>query len=196
METGVDVEITDQELLNESVAAGEEVVVRVDLANFHPARGEITLNLTTDFTLAAQRTLTVGVDERRTVYLRTVPDAPGEYDLRLNGVSVGTLTVTAADGPTTASTDRPAESSPSTETDSGTPAPTPGPTSTDGEPPSGDTETASSSSVGTGTATPEVGPAPPTGTDTVLAGGMSLLLLYGVGIAVYVLRENPPGGLG
>jgi hypothetical protein len=190
------VEITDQELLNGTVTTGEEVVVRVDLANFHPARGEITLNLTTDFTLAAQRTVTVGVDERRTVYLRTVPDAPGEYDLRLNGVSVGTLTVTAGDGATTASTDRPAKSSPSTETDPGTSTPTPGPTSTDGEPPTGDTETESSASIETDAATPEVGPDDPTGTDTVLASGMSLLLLYGVGVAVYVLREHPPGGLG
>ena len=36
----------------------------------------------------------------------------------------------------------------------------------------------------------------PTGTDTVVAAGMSLMLLYGVGVAVYVVRREPPGGLG
>jgi hypothetical protein len=32
----------------------------------------------------------------------------------------------------------------------------------------------------------------PSGTDTVVGFGLSLLLLYGVGVAVYVLREQPP----
>jgi hypothetical protein len=37
-----------------------------------------------------------------------------------------------------------------------------------------------------------VGPPPASGTDAVIALGMTLLLLYGVGVAVYVLREHPP----
>ena len=188
-------EITDRELLNETVPAGEEAVVRVDLQNFHPARGKITLNLTTDYTLVTSRTVTVGVDERRTVYLRTVPDTPGEYEIRLNDVSVGTLSVTAAEGSPTTSTERPTESSSPTGTATETLVPTPGSTSTDGESPTEGSEAGGSTAADRETAA-GIGPGAPSGTDTVLAAGMSLLLLYGVGVAVYVLREQPPGGFG
>ncbi|MEF8840358.1 MAG: hypothetical protein V5A62_01860 [Haloarculaceae archaeon] len=195
-------EVEDRELLNGTVTTGEEVVVRVDLANFHPARGRITLNLTADGTLVARKTVTVGVDERRTVYLRAVPNEPGQYELRLDGVSVGTVTVTAADGSATASSDPSTGSSPTAETTPDAVAPTPGATSTDWETPTGTAGTRPSTSAeggtrtGTGTATPAVGPDDPTGTDAVVAAGMSLMLLYGVGVAVYVLREHPPSGLG
>jgi hypothetical protein len=195
------VEVEDRELLNGTVATGEEVVVRVDLSNFHPARGRITLNLTADGTVVARRTVTVGVDERRTVYLRAVPNDPGQYELRLDGVSVGTLTVTAADGSATASTEPSTGSSPTTGTTPGTVAPTSETTSTGWETPTGTSGTQPSTSAergtrtGTGTATPPVGPEDPTGTDAVVAAGMSLMLLYGVGVAVYVLREHPPSGL-
>jgi hypothetical protein len=196
------VEVEDRELLNGTVTVGEEVVVRVDLANFHPAQGRITLNLTADGTLVARKTVTVGVDERRTVYLRAVPNDPGRYELRLDGVSVGTVTVTAADGSATASTEPSTGTSPTTGKTPDTVAPTPEATSTDWETPTATSETQSSTlagggtRTGTGTATPLVGPEDPTGTDTVVAAGMSLMLLYGVGVAVYVLREHPPSGLG
>jgi len=188
------VEITDRRLLNETVTTDSDVVVRVDLTNFDPARGRITLNLTADRTLVAQRTVTVGVDGRRTVDVRATLDGPGRYEIRLNGVSVGTVTVTTA-------TDSPTDTVSGTdETPSATVAPTPespDPTATGGET-SGDGEvgTTDSARTGTGTTTPAVGPRQPSGTDIVVAAGMTLMLLYGVGVAVYVLREHPPSGLG
>ena len=188
-------EITDRELLNGTVATGEDVVVRVDLANFYPARGRVTLNLTADGTLLTRRSVTVGVDERRTVYLRAVPSDPGRYDLRLDGVPVGTVTVTAAVESTTASPG----SSPRTGTTPGTVATTSGATATDWETPTGTPGTQpiapAGTTTGTGTAAPLTGPAGPSRTDTVVAAGMSLMLLYGVGVAVYVLRKHPPSGL-
>jgi hypothetical protein len=80
---------------------------------------------------------------------------------------------------------------------SATVAPTPEGTTTAGESGAGEgTDTDEPVRSGTGTAAPPIGPDEPTGTDAVLAAGMSLMLLYGVGVAVYVLREHPPGGAG
>ena len=184
-------EIRDRRLLNETVAAGEEVVVRVDLANYHPARGRITLNLTANGSLVAQRTVTVGVDSERTVYLRAVPRVPGRYEMRLNDVSVGTVSVTGAESPT--ATDGETGTSFATATPTGTPEPAS--TTADGGTGTG-TETGTEAPGWMGTVTPGIGPGDPTGTDAIVAMGMSLLLLYGVGVAVYVLREHPPSGLG
>lgn len=89
-------EIVDRTLLNETVATGADVVVRADLSNFHPVRGRITLNLTADGVLLAQRTVTVGVDARRSVYLGARFDTPGRYEIHLDGVSVGTVNVARA----------------------------------------------------------------------------------------------------
>jgi hypothetical protein len=184
------VEITDRQLLNESVTTGEEIVARVDLVNFHPARGRTTLNLTAGGTLVAQRTVTLDVDERRTVYLRTVPDFSGEYELHVDGISAGTVTVTAADESPSTSTDPP------TGTSSETADPTTAETATTSETPVGASGTAATASAGTGTEASPAGAGDPDGTETVIATGMSLLLLYGVGVAVYVVRKEPPGGLG
>ncbi|PSQ11026.1 hypothetical protein BRC93_07330 [Halobacteriales archaeon QS_5_70_15] len=162
------------------------MVVRVDLSNFNPARGRITLNLTADRSLVAQRTVTVGIDERRTVYLRTTLDDPGRYEMALNGVALGSVEVTTATEAPTTGDDR------TTATPSATVALTPGSTAPEGGT-SAEDPTGTATRRGTGTAT-TVGPEDPTGTDLIVAVGMSLMLLYGVGVAVYVLREQPPGG--
>jgi len=188
------VEITDRRLLNESVTTGSDVVVRVDLTNFDPVRGRITLNLTADRTLVAQRTVAVGVDSRRTVDVRVTLDVPGRYEIRLNGVSVGTVTVTTAtDSPT--DTVGATGGTPSAKVAS--PPGSPDSTSTGAET-SGDggVGATDSAEAGAGATTPAVGPGEPSGTDVVVAAGMALMLLYGVGVAVYVLREHPPSGLG
>lgn len=183
-------EITDRRLLNDTVTTGEEVVVRVDLANHNPIRGRITLNLTANRSLVAQRTVTVGFDAQRTVHLRAVPRVPGRYEMRLDGVPIGTLEVTAT---ATDTASRSPTNGGSTETMPGTAAPTGGSTVTDGKTPTGEAETGAtqSSEWETGVATgPEApGPDEPTGTEAIVALGMSLLLLYGVGLAVYVLQE-------
>jgi hypothetical protein len=120
---GADGEVTVEgtELLNGTVSTAEPVVVRVDLANYDPAGGETTLRLTTDGTVLAERTVSVGASSERTVYLRAVLDAAGTYPLALNGDSLGSLTVTAA----------PTESPTDAATPTETPTPTRSPTPTD-----------------------------------------------------------------
>ena len=123
---GDDGEVTVEslELLNGTVDTAEPVVVRVDLANYDPAGGDTTLRLTTDGTVLAERTVSVGASAERTVYLRAVLDTPGTYPLALNGESLGSLTVTAA--PTETPTDTAAPTASPTPTDEAvvTPRPT------------------------------------------------------------------------
>jgi hypothetical protein len=117
-----EVGIEGVELLNESVATDETVAVRVDLANFDPARGRVTLNLTTDGTVLAERTVAVGASSERSVLVRATLDTPGTYPLAVNGRALGSVTVTAArtGTPPTTPTTSPAR----------TPTPTPATTST------------------------------------------------------------------
>lgn len=178
--------ITDRTLLNRTVTTGAPVVVRVDLSNFDPVRGRITLSLAANDTLVAQRSVAVGIDAERTVYLRTRFDSPGRYALDLDGVPVGTVSVRAAGTGTPPATPTPEPpSGTGTPTQSrGTPADV-----TERPQPTGVPEPSTEPS---GTGTSAAVPDDLTGTDVVIATGMSLLLLYGVGVAVYVLREHPP----
>lgn len=98
--SGGEVEITDRVLLNDTVATGEPVVTRVDLANFDPAEGRITLTLSADGESVTGRTVAVGASTQRTVYLRYRFGSPGTYTLSVNGQSVGSVTVEAGGTPT------------------------------------------------------------------------------------------------
>ena len=188
-----EVQIQDSTLLNESVSAGRSVVVRVDLANFDPVRGTITLNLASDGTNVTERSVAVGASSERTVYLRVTFETPGTYSLALDGDPLGSVTVTAAD------TDTPTDTTAPT-TPTASPGEEPEPTASPGDEtsPSTGTQSPAAGSGPDGTAAPDgdvaagVGPPPASGTDAIIALGMSLLLLYGVGVAVYVLREHPP----
>jgi PGF-CTERM protein len=96
---GGEVEITDRALLDDTVATGEQVFAQVELANFDPADGELTLTLTVDGSSAVERTVTVGASSRKTVHLRTRFGTAGTYELAINGESIGSVTV-EADSPT------------------------------------------------------------------------------------------------
>jgi hypothetical protein len=89
-----EVEISDATLVQDTVPTGSQVVVRVDLANFDPARGTITLELAADGSVVAERTVAVGPSSERSVTLRTQFGDLGEYALDVNGMSVGTVVVT------------------------------------------------------------------------------------------------------
>jgi hypothetical protein len=188
-----EVQVQESTLLNESVSAGRSAVVRVDLANFDPARGTTTLELTTDGSVLAERSVAVGASSERTVFVRATLRTPGTYLLALNGDPLGSVTVTAA------ATETPTDTTPPT-TPTASPDEEPGATASPGTEtsPSTGTQSPAAGSGSDGTAAPDgdrasgVGPPPASGTDAVIALGMSLLLLYGVGVAVYVLREHPP----
>jgi hypothetical protein len=170
------VDIETSELLNESVTTDEPVVVRVDLANVDPASGRISLELTADGDVVAERTVSVAASSERTVYVRATLDSPGEYDIALNGEELGTVTVTEA-----------AETPTRTPEDGVTPTPgdTPEVTDTvDVTPTDGVTPT-----------TPPAGPGGPTGTELLVGFVLVLGLLAAVGVAVYpppVARPTAP----
>lgn len=173
-----EVEVEVAELLNTTVTIDEPAVVRVDLYNPDPAAGFITLALYADGTTVANETVRVPASSGRTVSLKATVQIPGTYDLVLDGRVLGSLTVTS--GPETP-----------------TRAPSPGATTNASI---GGSSTGTPSTKGEvmnpGADEPLTTPGPDasslTGTETVVAMGMALLLLYGVGVAVYVLRERPP----
>jgi hypothetical protein len=168
------VEIEDRVLLNDTIAAGESVVVQVDLANFDPARGTIGLTLTADGEVVEERTAAVGASSRRTVFVRGRLADPGTYTIELNGVELGEVTVTEVQ--TTVPGETPTRSpSPAAEV---TPTPTEEVTGTpEATPPEGVSPTPG---------LPE-GPGAPTGTEVVTAFVLVLGLLAAVGAVVYVL---------
>lgn len=84
-------------------------MTRVELANFDPAAGRITLNVTNEGAVLAERTVTVGPSTERTVLLATRFRAPGTYDLSVNGEPVGSVTVRAPTGTPTAVTATPTQ---------------------------------------------------------------------------------------
>jgi hypothetical protein len=107
-----EVEITDTTLLNESTTTGDEVVVRVDLANFDPVRGTISLALDAGGSTVTERSLAVGASTRRTVYLRHRFDRAGRHALSVNGEPVGSVVVSESATPTTAPTAAPTATAP------------------------------------------------------------------------------------
>ena len=171
---GGEVEIEDAVLLNDTVEAGQPVVVRVNLSNFDPASGRITLNMTANGEVVTTRRPSVGASSRRTVFVRNRFPEAGTYTIGLNGEELGTVTVTAAP----------------TETPVETPTPTRTPTPVaDGTPtePSEVTESPEGTPPVTGSPTPGQGPPAPTGTEFVITFALVLGLLAAVGVVVYVL---------
>ena len=136
---GADGEVTIEaaELLNESVTTGGEAVVRVDLANADPARGDLVLRLTANGTNVTDERVAVAASTERTVYVRTTFDSPGTYELALDGSALGALTVTTGT-PTSTPSATSMPTAPPTATDESvvTPRPTtaePAPTTTSGD---------------------------------------------------------------
>ncbi|MEF8841308.1 MAG: right-handed parallel beta-helix repeat-containing protein [Haloarculaceae archaeon] len=168
-----EVEIEGTELLNETVEGGQPVVVRVDLANFDPAQGRITLTMTADGEVVTERTVSVGASSRRTVFVRNVFDTAGTFTIGLNGETLGDVTVTAAPG-------TPGETPPPTTSPPATPTPTDTVAVTD---------TPEATPTGTAGPTPTLpeGPDAPTGTEIVVTFALVLALLAAVGVVVYVL---------
>jgi hypothetical protein len=168
-----DVEVTDRTLLNDSVARGADVVVEVDLRNVDAVRGRITLTMTADGSVVAERTVTVSASRSRTVYLSDRFNTPGTYEIALNGVAVGSVTVT----------DETATPTTPTRTPTTSPPPTTSPSPTETPPPPGVTPTETPPP----TDTPPVGPGAPSGTEIVISFVLVLVLLAAVGVVVYVL---------
>jgi hypothetical protein len=170
-----EVEITGVTLVTETATTGSRVLVDVDLANYDPSRGTITLNLTADGEVVNSRTVGVGPSTQRTVSIGTRFGQPGTYQLAVNGVSAGSVTVTqeATETRTAGPTTPP-------------PTTSPGMTPTATETPGGMTPTGTiTEEPGSPTLPPGAGT--PTGTEVVITFVLVLSLLAAVGVVVYVL---------
>lgn len=155
-----EVEVDGASLLNATVTTGDVVVTRVDLSNFDPASGRITLTLTANGVVVTGRTVSVGASTGRTVSLRHAFDRAGTYELAVNGEVVGTVTVTL----------------PPTATPTPVPTPTTSPTVT--ADPAGETATPRKTVVPTDPVTPTSGDGAGLGPVSALAA----LALVGLGL--------------
>ncbi|WP_255196428.1 PGF-pre-PGF domain-containing protein [Halorarius litoreus] len=114
------VSVTDASLSQQTIEAGASVDVTAAVENDGQSRANRTLELTVDGETVSTRTVTLEAGESRDVtFTRTFDDA-GSYDIAVDGVSAGTLTV-EADTPTTTPSPTPTVDAPDD-----TPTPTPG----------------------------------------------------------------------
>ncbi len=92
---GADIEITSVELDEGEVGAGEEFSVTVEVENHGSASGEVELEMTRDGDFAARETVEVGGGgtEEVTVSASAASVVTGDFDIAVNGVSAGTLSI-------------------------------------------------------------------------------------------------------
>lgn len=82
-----------------TVAAGEEVTASARVTNVGAADGVFVAELVVDGRTVATSQLTVAAGGTRQATFRWTPDEPGTYELVVNGVPAGTVTVAPADEP-------------------------------------------------------------------------------------------------
>ena len=89
-----DIRIIDPELSETSIETGEKVDVTATLENVGAAEGELTVDLVVDDQTLQRETFTVGGPETKDIEFTTDAfEDEGEYDVLLNDVEVGTVTV-------------------------------------------------------------------------------------------------------
>ena len=174
-----DVDVTGRTLLNDTVDAGSDVVVRVELANYEPVRGRIELALAVDGSVAATREVAVGASSERTVFLGARLGTPGTYAVTVDGVEVGSVTVIG----------EPAPNSPTPDA-----ASTPDTTPTAGGPTGGSPSTATPTVTAgpDATATPD-DPTTPAGTSSGSGAGFGPALALGALLAAGLLASRRRG---
>lgn len=88
------ISITDTSLDRATIRAGETAVVHATVTNTGASGDSSQLQLTGNDVAYVQTLVRLDPGETRTVAFRYTFDASGEYELAVNGVSAGTLTVT------------------------------------------------------------------------------------------------------
>ncbi len=86
--------VTDATLSTAEATVGEPVTVTATVENTGETNGTAALELTANGTSVANRSVTVPAGESLTVEFAPAFDDPGSYDLAVNGVPAGTLSVT------------------------------------------------------------------------------------------------------
>lgn len=87
------IEVVDADVWDEFLSAGMTTTVAVDIENTHTSPQEIDLELIANGEVVYSTSATVGSDSSVTDHLTFDPPAPGEYELSVNGVHAGTVTV-------------------------------------------------------------------------------------------------------
>lgn len=87
------IEVTDAELEAEEIDLGEAAVVTATLENEGNATGEATAELEAGGGVVDSESVELEPDEEVTVVLEWTPGQTGSYDLSVNGVDAGTVTV-------------------------------------------------------------------------------------------------------
>lgn len=90
---GADISITDASLERSTAAPGDPAVVRVTVTNAGDEAGSRSLQLTGNGKAYVQTLIRLDGGETRTVTIDQAFKRPGEYDLAVDGMAVGTLTV-------------------------------------------------------------------------------------------------------
>ncbi|MFP9193630.1 right-handed parallel beta-helix repeat-containing protein, partial [Natrialbaceae archaeon A-CW1-1] len=95
-DTSPQASITHPSLSAEEIVQGESVTVTAQVTNVGLADGELTIPLEVNGQAVANETVTLDVDDSETVSITHVFDDSGEFDVSIDGISVGTVTVLAS----------------------------------------------------------------------------------------------------
>ncbi|MFP9061847.1 right-handed parallel beta-helix repeat-containing protein [Natrialbaceae archaeon A-chndr2] len=93
-EPEADLSVVDASLSETDVFEGDVVRITADVENDGDATGEYTAALEIDGTVVANQTVSVGPGETHSVAFRHTFDTAGDYDVTVDGVEAGTVTVT------------------------------------------------------------------------------------------------------
>ncbi|MCU4753977.1 right-handed parallel beta-helix repeat-containing protein [Halobacteria archaeon AArc-curdl1] len=93
-EPEADLSVVGASLSETDVFEGDEVRITADVENDGDATGEYTAALEIDGTVVANETVSVGPGETHSVAFRHAFDTAGDYDVTVDGVEAGTVTVT------------------------------------------------------------------------------------------------------
>jgi hypothetical protein len=97
-----DLSVTEASLATDTVNVGEEVTISATVENTGGESGSITLELTANGETVTTREVTVDAGASETFEFQGSFSETGEYDIAVNDVSAGTLTVEETTGETTA----------------------------------------------------------------------------------------------
>lgn len=96
-ESAPDVSVTDASLETAEITEGESVAIEATLETAGDAAGEHTLELFEDGDVVETEAVSLDAGEQTTVTFERTYETAGEYDLAVNDVAAGTLTVEAVD---------------------------------------------------------------------------------------------------
>jgi len=122
--------VSDRRVESGTVATGDPVTVAATVTNDGTAVGERAVTLTSGEETLAVETVLLSPGESTTIEFTPTFDAPGEYDIRVDGASAGIVTVEGATtpSPTAAPEQTPTATPAVTPVSTATPPPTPTPT--------------------------------------------------------------------